>query len=118
MLSSNLLTLLIWLPIAGGFVTMLLGDKNLARVRWLALGIALLTFILSIPLYTGFDGSTAAFQFVERSPWIPSLHSDYHLGVDGISLPLILLTTFITVLVVMAGWTVISSGWPSISPPS
>jgi NADH-quinone oxidoreductase subunit M len=108
MLSSNLLTLLIWLPIAGGFVTMLLGDKNLARVRWLALGIALLTFILSIPLYTGFDGSTAAFQFVERSPWIPSLHSDYHLGVDGISLPLILLTTFTTVLVVLAGWTVIT----------
>ncbi len=108
MLSSNLLTVLIWLPIVGGFITLLMGDKNLASARWVALGTALLAFVLCIPLYLGFDGSTAAFQFVERGPWIPSFNSDYHLGVDGISLPLILLTTFVTIFVVIAGWTVIT----------
>ena len=108
MLSSNLLTVLIWLPIVGGFVTLLMGDKNLAAARWVALGTALLAFVLCVPLYLGFDGSTAAFQFVERGPWIPSFNADYHLGVDGISLPLILLTTFVTIFVVIAGWTVIT----------
>jgi NADH-quinone oxidoreductase subunit M len=108
MLTSNLLTTLIWLPIAGGLVTMALGDQRLVAARWLALATALATFALSCLLYSGFDGSTAAFQFVERSPWIPTFHSDYHLGVDGISLPLILLTTFITIFVIIAGWTVIT----------
>jgi len=69
--------------------------------------VAALALGASVPLYLGFDGSSAALQFVERAPWIPSLHSDYYLGVDGIALPLILLTTFSTVLVVIAGWTVI-----------
>ena len=105
---SNLLSILIWLPIAGGVVALLLGDRHAQAARWVALGTALVTFALSIPLYAGFDGSTAAFQFVERSPWIPTFHADYALGVDGIALPLILLTTFITIFVVIAGWTVIT----------
>jgi NADH-quinone oxidoreductase subunit M len=105
---SNLLSLLIWLPIAGGVVALAIGDRSARAARWVALVTALVTFALSIPLYTGFDGSTAAFQFLERSAWIPTFHADYALGVDGIALPLILLTTFITIFVVIAGWTVIT----------
>ena len=102
-----LLSLLTWLPVFGGIAVMLVGDKRAGAARWLALGVALVTFAACIPLYTGFDASSAALQFPERMAWIPSLHSDYHLGVDGISLPLILLTTFSTILVIIAGWTVI-----------
>ena len=104
---SSLLSVLTWLPIGGGIAVMLVGDARAAIARWLALALALATLAASVPLYTGFDTGSAALQFVERLPWIPSLRSDYHLGVDGISLPLILLTTFSTVLVVIAGWTVI-----------
>jgi NADH-quinone oxidoreductase subunit M len=107
MLTSNLLSILIWLPVAGGIAVLLLGDSRVAAARWTALGVALLTFALSLPLYAGFDGSTAAFQFVERADWIPTFNADYHLGVDGIALPLILLTTFITIFVVIAAWEVI-----------
>ena len=103
---SSLLSVLTWLPIFGGIVVMLVGDSRASIARWLALGLAVATLALSVPLYAGFDTTTAALQFVERMPWIPSLRSDYYLGVDGISMPLILLTTFSTVLVVIAGWTV------------
>ncbi|MBS0396338.1 MAG: NADH-quinone oxidoreductase subunit M, partial [Proteobacteria bacterium] len=103
----SLLSVLTWLPILGGVAVMLVGDARASAARWLALAVALAALLLSVPLYTGFDAASAALQFVERVPWIPSLHSDYHLGVDGISMPLILLTTFSTVLVVIAGWTVI-----------
>ncbi len=102
-----LLSILIWLPIVGGFALLAVGEGNQALVRKLALGISLLTFLLSIPLYTGFDTTTAAMQFVEKHPWISTFNIHYHLGVDGISMPLILLTTFTTVLVVIAGWEVI-----------
>jgi NADH-quinone oxidoreductase subunit M len=108
MLQTSLLSLLIWLPIVGGILVMALGDARLSAARWLALLTALATLALSIPLYLGFDGSVATYQFVERLPWIPVFHSDYHLGVDGIALPLILLTTFITVPVIIAAWTSIT----------
>jgi NADH-quinone oxidoreductase subunit M len=75
--------------------------------RWVALATSLLALALSVPLYQGFDTSTASFQFVEQLPWIPAFNATYHLGVDGISLPLILLTTFITVPILIAAWTVI-----------
>ena len=101
------LSIVTWLPIAGGIVVMLVGDARARLARWLALAVALAAFGFSLPLYAGFDTGTAAMQFVERAAWVPSLHSDYHLGIDGISLPLILLTTFMTVLVLIAGWTVI-----------
>jgi NADH-quinone oxidoreductase subunit M len=104
---KNLLSILIWLPIAGGVVALLLGDGRARAARWAALLFSVATMLLSIPLYTGFDHSTAAFQFIERLPWISSLHAEYYLGVDGISLPLILLTAFMTVPVVIAGWTVV-----------
>ena len=101
MLQTHLLSVLVWLPILGGIAVMLAGERS---ARGLSLAIALLTFALSIPLWTGFELGTASFQFVERVAWIPSLHADYYLGVDGISLPLIVLTTFTTVLVIVAGF--------------
>ena len=107
-MTQYLLSILIWLPIVGGFLTLLLGDGSRNLARWLALAIAVATFAFSIPLYLGFDGSTATFQFLERTAWITTFNADYALGVDGIALPLILLTTFTTVLIVVAGWEVIT----------
>jgi len=102
-----LLSWLVWLPIAGGVAVLALGEARAAAGRWLALGVSVAAFVLSLPLWADFDRATAAMQFVERASWIPSLNAWYHLGVDGIAVPLIVLTTFITPLVVIAGWTVI-----------
>ncbi|MCY4452576.1 MAG: NADH-quinone oxidoreductase subunit M [Immundisolibacterales bacterium] len=102
------LSLVVWVPILGGVWVLFLGEDNRARnARFAALVVSLLTFLLSIPLYAGFDTGTAAMQFVEHAPWVPAFNIFYHLGVDGISLPLVLLTTFTTVLVVVAGQEVI-----------
>ena len=102
-----LLSLVIWVPIIGGLVVLAVGDHEPWGARTMALLVALLTFALSIPLYTGFDAQTANMQFVELAPWIPAFNINYNLGIDGIALPMILLTTFTTVLVVIAGWEVI-----------
>ena len=102
-----LLSLVVWTPIVGGVLVLLAGDRAGTGAKRIALAFALLTFALSIPLFTGFDRETALMQFEERVPWIPAFDIYYHLGVDGISMPLILLTTFATVLVVIAGWEVI-----------
>ena len=107
-MQAALLSTLIWLPILGGIAVLAVGDRRAALARWVALATALATLALSIPLYTGFDTTTAAFQFVEQMPWIPAFNANYYLGVDGISLPLVLLTTFVTVPVVIAAWTVIT----------
>ncbi len=103
-----LLSLVIWTPIIGGMLVLATGSKNSIEVKVLSLLISLATLILSIPLYTKFDVSTADMQFVELLPWISSFHINYHIGIDGISMPLILLTTFITVIVIIAGWEVIT----------
>ena len=105
-LSGYLLSALIWLPILGGFVVLGLGNRA-SLARWLSLSLSGLTLLLSVPLYVGFKNGTAAMQFIERAPWISTIHAEYHLGVDGISMPLILLTTFTTALIVIAGWEVI-----------
>jgi NADH-quinone oxidoreductase subunit M len=103
-----LLSLTVWLPIIGGIAVLLAGDKGDASgTRVLALVISIATFMLSLSLYTGFDSSTANMQFVERAEWIASFDIFYHLGVDGISMPLIILTTFTTILVIVAAWEVI-----------
>ncbi len=107
-MQAALLSTLIWLPILGGVAVLALGDRRVVLARWVALATALATLALSIPLYTGFDTTTAAFQFVEQWPWIPAFNATYYLGLDGISLPLVLLTTFVTVPVVIAAWTVIT----------
>jgi NADH-quinone oxidoreductase subunit M len=102
-----ILSLTIWLPIIGGFLVLASGDKAANATRWTALIIAILTFIVSLPLYSGFDSTTAGMQFVERAPWIELFKIEYYLGVDGISMPLIILTTFISIFVIIAGWEVI-----------
>lgn len=101
-----LLSLLIWLPIVGGVVAILLGDKR-PIVKPFALVVAALTMLLSFGLYIGFDMTTHQMQFVERLPWIETFSVFYHLGVDGFSMPLIILTTISTLLVVVAAWEVI-----------
>ncbi len=102
-----ILSLTIWLPIVGGLLVLASGDKAANATRWTALTIAILTFLVSLPLYSSFDASTASMQFVERASWIELFNIEYYLGVDGISMPLIILTTFITILVIIAGWEVI-----------
>jgi len=104
---THLLSWLTWLPVTGGLVLLILGDSRAGVARWLALLVTLITLLLCVPLWQGFDHSTAAFQYLERTTWIPQLHAQYYLGVDGISLPLIVLTAFMTVPVVIAGWSVI-----------
>jgi len=108
MLNQNLLSLVIWLPILGGIAVLATGDDRRAMLaRGLSLAVALATFAVTIPLYLRFDSTTAVMQFVELREWIPAFNVHYHLGVDGISLLLVLLTSFTTVLVVIAGWQVI-----------
>jgi len=105
----HLLSILIWLPIAAGLAVLALGDRQIAAGRWLALAASLATLALTVPLWAHFDTATAALQFAEKLAWIPRFQAYYALGVDGISLPLIVLTAFMTVPVVIAGWTVIES---------
>ena len=103
-----LLSLAIWIPIIGGLLVLFFSkDEQANTARWLSLLVSMVTFAFTIPLYTGFDTSTYQMQFPELAPWIPAFNVHYHLGVDGISMPLILLTAFTTVLVVIAGWEVI-----------
>jgi len=102
-----ILSFLIWLPIFGGLAVVALGDQRATLAKLLALVVAGLTFALSITLYMAFDASSAAMQFSEHEPWIETFDIFYSLGVDGFSVPLILLTTFFGVLVVIAGWEVI-----------
>jgi NADH-quinone oxidoreductase subunit M len=101
-----LLSLVIWLPIFGGLAALFLGDER-AFLKHFALGVAVITMVLSFGLYTGFDSTTYQMQFVEKTPWIESFNVFYHLGVDGFSMPLIILTTISTLLVVVAAWEVI-----------
>jgi NADH-quinone oxidoreductase subunit M len=105
----GLLSLAIWTPIAFGVVLLALGrDNNAGMVRWVALIGAVLGLAATLPLYAGFDVGSAALQFVEKSVWIERFNIHYHLGVDGISFWLVLLTAFITIIVVLAGWEVIT----------
>jgi len=105
----GLLSLAIWTPILFGVVLLALGrDEHAGAVRWLALVGAVVSFLVTLPLYGGFQLGTAAMQFVEKSVWIERFNVNYHLGVDGISLWFVLLTAFINVIVVIAGWEVIT----------
>ncbi len=109
-LSTPWLTLSIFVPIVCGLIVLAFGrDDRAAMTRKLALIGALISFLVTIPLYTGFDNTTAAMQFVEKASWIQAFAVNYHLGVDGISLWFVLLTGFVTVIVVLAGFEVIKS---------
>src|SRR6476469_8138165 len=101
---THMLSLVIWLPIVGGALVSLTGSGRANTARWLSLGIAILTFVVSIPLFTGYDAASGTMQFIENYTWIAAIAANYHLGVDGISIALILLTTFTTVLVILGAW--------------
>ena len=105
----GLLSLAIWTPIAFGVMLLALGrDDQAQAVRWVALVGAVVSLLVTLPLYTQFNVTTAAMQFVEKMPWIERFNINYHLGIDGISVWFILLTAFINVIVVIASWEVIT----------
>ena len=114
-LSTHFLSILIWLPVLGGIALLVIGDAGDFRssragaMRWVALAVSLLVLLLSAVLYTRFDSGSALMQFVEQVPWIAALDAHYYLGIDGISAPLIILTAFITPLVIIAGWDTITA---------
>ena len=105
----GLLSLAIWTPIAFGVVLLALGrDEHAPAVRWIALIGAFVSLMVTLPLYGGFELGTAAMQFVEQAPWIERFNVNYHLGVDGISLWLVLLTAFINLVVIISSWEAIT----------
>ena len=105
----GILSLAIWTPIFFGVLLLAFGrDEHAKLVRWVALFAAVISFLVTLPLYTTFDVASGAMQFVEKMPWILRFNMHYHLGVDGISLWFVLLTAFITIIVVIAGWEVIT----------
>ncbi|MDP2821650.1 MAG: NADH-quinone oxidoreductase subunit M [Sulfuritalea sp.] len=106
-MNSQLLSLAIWVPILGAVPVFWIGSERRTLVRWLSLAVAVAGFLVTLPLYTGFDATQSGMQFVEQAPWITRFNVQYLLGVDGISMPFILLNSLITVLVVLAGWEVI-----------
>ncbi len=107
MLGKALLSSLIWLPVVGGLLTLAIGDARARAARWFALLVSVATLGLAACLWMRFEAGSAAWQFVERVPWIPLLNAEYYLGVDGIAVPLIALTAFMTVPVIIAAWSVI-----------
>jgi NADH-quinone oxidoreductase subunit M len=105
----GLLSLAIWTPILFGVILLAFGrDEHAKVVRWIALIGSVVSLAVTLPLYSGFDVSTSDLQFVEKSMWIERFNVFYHLGVDGLSMWFVLLTAFITVIVVIAGWDVIT----------
>jgi NADH-quinone oxidoreductase subunit M len=103
-----LLSAAIWIPIVAGVLVLAVGDRN-PYMRWIALAGSALGFVVTLPLWLHFDATSSAMQFVEFHRWIERFNINYHLGIDGISLLFVLLNSFITILVVIAGWTVIES---------
>jgi NADH-quinone oxidoreductase subunit M len=105
-----LLSLAIWIPITTGLIVLATGgDRNAPLARMLALLGAVIGFLVTIPLWTGFDVAIGAMQFVELKTWIPRFNINYHLGVDGISVLFVILNAFITIIVIAAGWEVIQT---------
>ena len=99
-----LLSVLIWLPILGGALVLALGNARADAARWLGFAVAVLTFVFSVGLLTGFDYANPGLQFVENHAWIPSFDIHYNLGADGIAVALLLLNTLITVLTLAGAW--------------
>ncbi len=106
-MSHHLLSWLIWLPVLGAVAAVVLGHSNAQRARWIALATAIATFVLSIGLYCGYSAEAGSLQFVEKYLWLGVLNVHYHLAVDGISVALIVLTSFTTVLVLIGAWSAI-----------
>ena len=108
MLAKSLLSLLIWVPVLGAIPVLIFGRNNRAELaRWVALLISVACLLLCVFLWFHFDVNTSAMQFHENITWISSLNIHYDLGVDGISMPLIVLTCFTTMIVILASWTMV-----------
>ena len=105
-LTWPILSLIVWLPIVTGVAILFLAESRAAMGKTIALAAAVAALVLTVVAISGFDMATAAMQFQEKTPWIEAFSINYHLGVDGLSLPLIALTALTTVIVVIAGWTI------------
>ena len=108
-MESHLLTYLIFLPLAGAVVIAFAGKGRDGVSRWLALAVSLGNFVLSIPLFTRFDSTTAEMQFLHRVPWVDAMGISYSVGIDGISLLLVLITTLLMVLAILASWSAVTN---------
>ncbi len=106
---TPLLSLLVLVPVVGGVAVLLVGKGRDALARQMALGVSLVTFAISLVLWAGFNGATSDYQFVERYTWLPDFGISYHVGVDGISLMLVVLTTFLTPISLLCSWDSIES---------
>ena len=106
-----LLTLVTFVPMLGAILLLLLPRRQEHVTKLVTLGTTLATFVVSLPVYFRFDAASADYQFVEQRAWIPSLGVTYHVGVDGISVLLVLLTTFLMPLVLLSSWTSVESRW-------
>src|SRR5205085_11165406 len=105
---NHYLSLILFTPLAGALILLLVNKQNANAIRWIANIVALIGFLISVPLWFWYNSSNPEFQFVERAPWIPSIGAEYFLGVDGFSVLLILLTTMMGSIAVLSSWTAIT----------
>jgi NADH-quinone oxidoreductase subunit M len=106
LIQNHLLTLILFLPAAGALLVMLLPDAQVRLIRWVAFVVSLLPLALGIVLWFAYQPAVAGYQFVEQATWYQAVNSSYHLGVDGISVPMVLLTTLLTPLAVLISWSI------------
>jgi len=107
-MNTHLLSIILFTPLAGALILLMVGKQNENAIRWIANIVTLIGFLISVPLWFWYQPSGADFQFVERAPWIPSIGAEYYLGVDGLSVLLILLTTMMGFIAVLSSWTAIT----------
>ncbi|MCX6549821.1 MAG: NADH-quinone oxidoreductase subunit M, partial [Acidobacteria bacterium] len=106
--NSHLLSIILFTPLAGAVLLLFVNKRQENLIRWIANVVACIGFLVSVPLWFGYDPGSAQFQFIERMPWIPSVGAEYFLGVDGFSVLLILLTTLMGVIAILSSWTAIT----------
>ena len=102
------LSVILFTPLVGAFVILLVNKQNTSAIRWIANAFALIGFLISVPLWYWYNPDGAQYQFIERAPWIPSIGADYFLGIDGLSTLLILLTTMMGAIAVLSSWEAIT----------
>jgi NADH-quinone oxidoreductase subunit M len=107
-MDNHLLSIILFTPLAGALILLLINKQNDNAIRWVANIVAFIGFVISVPLWFRYQPSGADFQFVERAPWIPSIGAEYFLGVDGLSTLLILLTTMMGFIAILSSWTAIT----------
>src|SRR5499425_2611830 len=107
-MDQHYLSIILFTPLVGAFILLLVNKKDDNAIRWIANIVALIGFIISVPLWFWYNPGNAEFQYVERAPWIPSVGAEYFLGVDGMSVLLILLTTMMGFIAVLSSWTAIT----------